>query len=262
MTALLSAAIYAVFFVYLSSALFYFWGARSGKERLTQAALALTVLGCILHFIALLLRTMLAERIPLTNGVEFLLTFTWATVLIYAVFAARNRLLTAGGIVMLISAVLISLVAFLMKPQLGAAAPLMPALQSPWLTVHVITAAVAYAAFTVAAGSAFIQICRSGSSIGDEQIYRLVGCGFALLSVSIVLGAIWAEQAWGRYWTWDPKETWALVTWIVYAIYLHLHRHREWRGSHARIMVIAGFILVLFTFFGVNYLLPGLHSYA
>jgi len=86
--------------------------------------------------------------------------------------------------------------------------------------------------------------------------------GFAALSLSIVLGAVWAEQAWSRYWSWDPKETWALITWIIYAAYLHLHRQEKWRGRNANIIVITGFILVLFTFFGVNYLLTGLHSYA
>jgi cytochrome c-type biogenesis protein CcsB len=82
-----------------------------------------------------------------------------------------------------------------------------------------------------------------------------------MLTVTIVLGAIWAEQAWGRYWSWDPKEIWALITWIIYAIYLHLHRQRAWKGQKANMMVISGFIIVLFTYFGVNFLLSGLHSY-
>ena len=83
-----------------------------------------------------------------------------------------------------------------------------------------------------------------------------------MMSLSIVLGAIWAEQAWGSYWSWDPKEDWALITWIIYAVYLHLHQRRVWRGEKASWMVIVGFVLVLFTLFGVNYLLSGLHSYA
>jgi len=154
------------------------------------------------------------------------------------------------------------LVVILMRDQLSAVAPLMPALKSPWLTVHVITAAVAYAAFALAAGLAAVQFFPAGQSIKDDHIYLLVGGGFVLLSLSIVLGAIWAEQAWGRYWSWDPKETWALITWIIYAIYLHIYRSRDWPGTTTRWMVIIGFALVLFTFFGVNYLLPGLHSYA
>jgi cytochrome c-type biogenesis protein CcsB len=128
--------------------------------------------------------------------------------------------------------------------------------------VHVLTAALAYAGFALAAGLAVIQLLKTGPSFQDENIYSIVAAGFVMLSLSIVLGAIWAEQAWGSYWSWDPKEVWALVTWIIYAIYLHLHRNRDWRGKNASIIVIAGFVLVLFTFFGVNYLLSGLHSYA
>jgi cytochrome c-type biogenesis protein CcsB len=103
---------------------------------------------------------------------------------------------------------------------------------------------------------------RGAGASGEEAIYRIVAVSFAMLSLSIVLGAIWAEQAWGSYWSWDPKEIWALVTWIIYALYLHLRRQRGWEGQNASMMVILGFILVLFTFFGVNYLMSGLHSYA
>jgi len=107
-----------------------------------------------------------------------------------------------------------------------------------------------------------IQFFPVGQGIREDYTNLMVKCGFALLSLSIVLGAIWAEQAWGQYWSWDPKETWALITWLIYAVYLHLYRSREWRSNYARWMVIIGFLLVMFTFFGVNYLLPGMHSYA
>lgn len=260
MKAILEIIIYVVLFSYLTAALLYFWGA--GRDRLQQAALSLAWLGWVLHLAALAIRTVLTGRLPLTNGVEFLLCFTWITVLLYLIFALRQQNNAAGGVVMLLSAILVAMVAFLMKDQLGIVVPLMPALKSPWLAAHVITAAVAYAAFTLAAGLAAMQLWSADHNIADDNVYLIVGGGFALLSLSIVLGAIWAEQAWGKYWTWDPKETWALVTWIIYAIYLHLYRSREWRGNNARIIVIGGFILVLFTFFGVNYLLPGLHSYA
>lgn len=260
MKAILEIILYVVLLSYLTAALLYFRGA--GRDRLRQAALAPAWLGWVLHLAALAIRTVFTGRLPLTDGVEFLLCFTWITVLLYLIFALRQQNDAAGGVVMLIAAILVALVAFLLQEQLGMAAPLMPALKSPWLAAHVITAAVAYAAFTLAAGLAAMQFFRADHSITDDNVYLMVGGGFALLSLSIVLGAIWAEQAWGKYWTWDPKETWALVTWIIYAIYLHLHRSREWRGNNARLMVIGGFILVLFTFFGVNYLLPGLHSYA
>jgi len=163
---------------------------------------------------------------------------------------------------MLISALLVGSIIVLMKGQLGEATPLMPALKSPWLTIHVLTAAVAYACFALATGLAIIQLTRAETKITDGIIYRIVAGGFVMLSLTIVFGAVWAEQAWGSYWSWDPKETWALITWIIYALYLHLHKRLGWKGKTASIMVIAGFVLVLFTFFGVNYLLSGLHSYA
>lgn len=259
---MLTVVIYAVLFSYLLSALLYIGGSKTSNYKIFKSALILAILGCVLHLAALIMRTILAGMLPLTNGLEFLLTFTWITVSMYLLLSYRYQLKAAGGIVMLMSGLMISLVVILMKGQLGSVSPLMPALKSPWLTVHVITAAISYSAFTLAAGLAAMQFFPAGRAIKDDYVYLLVAGGFALLSLSIVLGAIWAEQAWSRYWSWDPKETWALITWIIYAIYLHVHRSREWRGTSARWMVIGGFILVLFTFFGVNYLVPGLHSYA
>ncbi|HQA07313.1 MAG TPA: cytochrome c biogenesis protein CcsA [Syntrophomonadaceae bacterium] len=262
MEVLMDELLYVVLFCYLASALLYFWGNNYAKNWVVKVALVLAILGCILHLVILVMRTVLTGMLPLTNGLEFLLSFSWITVLLYLLMQTRYPIQSAAGIVMLISALLVSLVAILMKDQLGSVAPLMPALKSPWLTVHVVTAAVSYSAFALAAGLAVVQFFKTGQSIKDDYIYLLVGGGFALLSLSIVLGAVWAEQAWGRYWSWDPKETWALITWIIYAIYLHVYRSRDWPANTTRWMVIIGFGLVLFTFFGVNYLLPGLHSYA
>jgi len=105
-------------------------------------------------------------------------------------------------------------------------------------------------------------LVKTGSEERDDIIYRIIMAAFSLLSLSIVFGAIWAEQAWGSYWTWYPKETWALITWIIYALYLHLHKKRDWQGKNLCLVVVMGYLLVLFTFFGVSYFLPGLHSYA
>jgi ABC-type transport system involved in cytochrome c biogenesis permease subunit len=262
MVMILAVVVYAVLFSYLLSAVLYILGNKTSNDKILKSALILAILGCALHLTALIMRTILTGMLPLTNGTEFLLTFTWITVLMYLILSSRYQLEAAGGIVMLISGLMVSLLFILTKGQLGSVSPLMPALKSPWLTVHVITAAISYSAFTLAAGLAVMQFFPAGRTIKDHHVYLLVAGGFALLSLSIVLGAIWAEQAWGRYWSWDPKETWALITWIIYAIYLHVHRSREWKGAAARWMVIGGFILVLFTFLGVNYLLPGLHSYA
>jgi len=120
----------------------------------------------------------------------------------------------------------------------------------------------AYSAFALAAGLALLEIRKNDLSENNDWVYKIVVFGFVMLTLTIVIGAIWAEQAWGTYWSWDPKETWALITWIIYALYLHLYRRKSWEKRNLNILAVVGFILVLFTYFGVNYLLPGLHSYA
>jgi len=96
----------------------------------------------------------------------------------------------------------------------------------------------------------------------DELTYQMVVFGFLFLTIGIITGAVWANSAWGKYWTWDPKETWSLITWLIYAIFMHLRIMRGWSGRSLAYVSILGFLAVLFTYFGVNYLLSGLHSYA
>lgn len=251
--------VYSTLGLYALASAFYFIGLK--KEGLLGPAFGITIIGLIFNLIALALRTIMGGRLPLTNGYEFVLSFSFLTVLMYVIYEYRTKFRNAGGIVMLINTLLFLSIVLLMPSQINYIGPLMPALKSPWLASHVITAIIAYSAFALAAGLALIQLNKHVPE-SDENIYKIVVAGFATLSLSIVLGAIWAEEAWGSYWTWDPKETWALITWIIYAVYLHLHRQRGWRGNNSNILVVAGFILVLFTFFGVNYILSGLHSYA
>ena len=234
----------------------------SYNRRIAGAAFLLSVTGLITASLALIARTMLIGRLPLANGAEFALCFAWFTVLIYLIYEVRSKNGGAGGAVLLIAALLIASILILMPNQLGDNRPLVPALKSPWLTSHVLTAVFAYGGFALAAGLAAMQLRTTASPQGDAWISRIIGISFIMLTITIVLGAIWAEQAWGRYWTWDPKEDWAMITWIVYAIYLHVHRQRFWRGKNSNILAISGFIIVLFTKFGVNFILSGLHSYS
>jgi cytochrome c-type biogenesis protein CcsB len=155
--------------------------------------------------------------------------------------------------------------------------PLIPALQSNWLTYHVMTCFLGYAAFAVSFGASVAYLIKnkdapptteedSGSlpalEMLDELIYKANAVGFLLLGIGIITGAVWANYAWGSYWSWDPKETWSLITWFIYAAFLHARLTRGWRGRKTAILSIIGFCGVLFTFFGVNYVLSGLHSYA
>jgi ABC-type transport system involved in cytochrome c biogenesis permease subunit len=253
--------LYGVLIAYIAGTLLYFAGNRVQNARALKTAFGLAMTGGILNILVLIYRGWLTGRLPLATGYEFIMTFTCITVLIYVMYEVKSGNGRAGGAVLLIASLLILSVAGLMRGEMGSLNPLMPALKSPWLTFHVLTAAVAYSGFALAAGLAITQL-RSTEITEDETIYSMVAISFALLSISIVLGAAWAEQAWGSYWSWDPKENWAFITWIVYALYLHLHRQRKYKGRPASIMVIAGFIIVLFTFFGVNYFMSGLHSYA
>jgi ABC-type transport system involved in cytochrome c biogenesis permease subunit len=246
--------------LFLISSCLYGLGYSSRREKLLQAAVIAAIAGALANLAALTARTIMTGRLPLTDGYEFLLCFTFVSVLLYLLYEKTSRTRSGGAGLMVITALLLGTVFLLMPQQHGSFTPLMPALKSPWLTSHVLTAVFAYSAFALAAALALVQLLKKDNS-HDINVYRAVGGGFVMLSISIVLGGVWAEQAWGTYWSWDPKETWALVTWIIYAIYLHIYRSKGWKGSNANLVVIAGFILVLFTFFGVNYLLAGLHSY-
>ena len=151
---------------------------------------------------------------------------------------------------------------------------MIPALKSNWLIVHVITCFIGYAAFAVAFGLSIMYLIKNRSdrpeeelsgyfpksTVIDELIHQMVLFGFLFLTVGIITGAVWANSAWGRYWGWDPKETWSLITWFVYATLLHARLMRGWRGRRIAYFAMLGFVAVLFTYFGVNYL-PGLHSY-
>ncbi|NPV91354.1 MAG: cytochrome c biogenesis protein CcsA [Firmicutes bacterium] len=261
MTALILPLLVLVLVFYLTAALLYLSGVGTVKGWVSRTATLSAAAGGICNLAVLVTRGVIAERLPLASGSEFLLIFIFLTVSMYLLYELKSGGRKAGGVVMLIAA-LLALSVLLMRGQLYEVSPLMPALKSPWLAVHVLTAALSYAGFALAAGMAIMHLVRPGNSQLEANVYRAAAGGFAMLSLSIVLGAIWAEQAWGSYWTWDPKETWALITWIIYAVYLHLHRRPGWRGKNASGLVIVGFILVLFTFFGVNYLMSGLHSYS
>ena len=152
--------------------------------------------------------------------------------------------------------------------------PLIPALKSNWLIAHVITCFLGYAGFAIAFAISFMYLFKQRDVEGkssllsyfpkprvlDELTHQMVMFGFLFLSIGIITGAVWANSAWGSYWSWDPKETWSLITWFIYATLLHARMMRGWYGKRIAYLAIIGFMAVIFTYFGVNYL-PGLHSY-
>lgn len=208
-----------------------------------------------------------AGRAPFSNMFESLVLFAWALVLVYFIFRPRRELPLLAG-----ATALVALLALAYASTFGAEIkPLMPALQSNWLTFHVITCFLGYGGFTMAflAGLGFLGLqARGGEPKGDlgpvlESIMaRSNAFGFLFLTLGIITGSVWANSAWGTYWSWDPKETWSLITWLIYAVYLHCRFMRGWAGKRAVLISIAGFVAMVFTYFGVNFLLSGLHSYA
>jgi len=251
------------------------------SRRLLLAVKALTLLGLALHTAGLGLRWYESYQlghghIPLSNMYEALVSVSWCTVLVFFVMEQRFKSEALGAFIFPIVSIAMAY-ASLAPGVSDTIEPLIPALQSNWLTYHVITCFLGYAAFAVSFGSsiAFLIKRKKASDASstseellpnlqvlDEIIYKANAVGFLMLGVGIITGAVWANYAWGSYWSWDPKETWSLITWFIYAIFLHARLTRGWRGTSTAVLSIVGFIGVLFTFLGVNYLLSGLHSYA
>lgn len=245
---------------------------RPWAPRVGRVAVSLTVLGFLLHLGAVLARGAAAERVPWGNMYEFSLTGSLAATGAYLVLMWRGWTPVRELGVWIQSLVLLSLglaTAVLYTP----AGDLVPALDSAWLVVHVVAAVVSGGIFTVGAVAAVALLLRSrrGSPQGNSRqertgLARLVHVthlvAFPLWTFAVIAGAIWAENAWGRYWGWDPKETWAFITWVFYAAYLHAESTAGWSGRRAAWFALAGYFAFLFNYFGVNLWITGLHSYA
>jgi cytochrome c-type biogenesis protein CcsB len=214
----------------------------------------------------LVFRTIGTGHGPFTNQYEFAVAFGWGMIAAYVYFEHRYHIRTIALLILPITAALL-----LYAMSVGATAnPLVPALQNNLLlTIHVAVAIVAYGAFSVSFAAAVLYLIQPPEGkpglpkleLLDEMGYRAVIIGFPLLTMTVVLGAVWAEIAWGSYWSWDPKETASLLTWLVYGAYLHARVARGWVGRRAAWLLIAGFASVLLCFFG-NLFFGGLHSYA
>jgi cytochrome c-type biogenesis protein CcsB len=256
------------FVVYIISAVLFLVHVSGITKKLERVAMLITLIGFLFHTVAMVVRTLGAGRLPFSNQYEFALSFGWGIVLSFLVLHKMYKFSSIGAFVMPLGILVMGYASL----QSRAVRPLMPALQSHWLTFHVGTAILSYGAFALACGIAVIYIIDSKRTsekrilkdpeISDMLSYRVIVFGLLMLTIVIISGAIWAQKAWSRYWAWDPKETWSLITWIIYAIYLHLRLRRNWRGKAAAWFAIIGFISVLFTFVGVNILLPSIHSYA
>ncbi len=234
---------------------------------------------------------------PLSNLYESIVFFAWTVLLLYGLFEARYKYRSVGAFVLPVAFLAMAFAQYgapLVRSAgliIGSEAlgnfsiptgiqALLPALQSDWLLYHVVTCFLGYAGFAVGAAVSIMYLVRAGKEDGagavktggvfslfpparllDQINYQAIMIGFPLLTLGIVTGAVWANYAWGSYWSWDPKETWSLIVWLIYAAFLHARITRGWVGKRAAILSIVGFAATVFCYLGVNLLLSGLHSY-
>jgi cytochrome c-type biogenesis protein CcsB len=272
-------------FIYFAAFVLYLFRLIAGKDLWGRLATAAVWLGLAIQTAAFLMRWKASYdlgigHIPLSNLYESMIFFSWTIAFLYILLERHTPNKSVGAFVMPFA--FLSLAYASISPGMNnEIQPLIPALQSNWLTTHVVSCFLGYAGFSIAFGCGLIFfLTRMGSSHAESTaqpagtwtrhlpsfdtldllIYQSTAFGFVLLTVGIMTGSIWAHYAWGSYWSWDPKETWSLITWIIYAIMLHARFVRGWRQQRMAVMTIIGFASVLFTYLGVNYL-PGLHSY-
>ncbi len=271
-------------FAYLLSAALYIFVFVFRAQKLGKLATGVTIIAFLINTAGIGMRWYESHQMgigyaPLSNMYESLVFFSWAIAIFYLglEFAYKNRSL--GAFAMPFAFVSMAYASF--SSQFGKEIkPLVPALQSNWLIAHVITCFIGYASFAVASGMGIMYLLKNSheSRVGkkptgsvfdslpdlrviDDITHKTLIFGFLWLSAGIITGAIWANSAWGTYWSWDPKETWSLITWFIYAAALHARFTRGWGGTRIAWLAIIGFLAVIFTYYGVNFLLSGLHSY-
>lgn len=236
---------------------------------------------------------------PLSNLYESLLFFTWGVTFLSLVLESFTSLSLLGAIISPLAMFIVGFATLSLPDGMQKAAPLVPALKSNWLMMHVSIMMFSYSTLIIGSLLSIVflvltkgkQVNLKGSSIGsitiqevetfrnvdsndgvvkgklnlleslDNLSYRIIGLGFPLLTIGIIAGAVWANEAWGSYWSWDPKETWALITWLVFAAYLHTRITKSWQGKGPAVLASLGFVVVWICYLGVNFLGKGLHSY-
>lgn len=271
---------------------------------LTKIGQFSTIIANVLLFFILCSRWIVAGYFPLSNLYESLLFLTWTLLIIYLYIELKTKSKLIGAILIPVALLINGFANLTLSPEMQKSSPLVPALQSNWLMLHVSMMLLSYA--TLIMGSLlcilFLVISKYKNidfkSIDDSSLplynimldyyeakllapsnemselgklkllqsldnwsYRIIGLGFPFLTIGIISGGVWANEAWGSYWSWDPKETWALITWLIFATYLHARITKGWEGKKTAILGGLGFFVIWICYLGVNFLGKGLHSY-
>ncbi|MDP7536230.1 MAG: c-type cytochrome biogenesis protein CcsB [Methylococcales bacterium] len=271
--------------LYVMATATYFFNLLTNKSFSGVVATSLTWAATGMGFVGLLVRwreSYLIDpeigHIPVSNLYEVFILFSIITALIYLRYEQRYKTRSMGGFVLtVISAAVAFLLWYTVERQADIIQPLVPALNSYWMKIHVPANFIGYGSFSLAAmiglvfllkgkmeavaPKAFLTQRLPELTLLDDVMYRAIALGFAFFTLATILGALWAAEAWGGYWSWDPKETWALIVWLNYAAWLHMRLTKGWRGNPMAWWSIVGFFVTLFAFLGVNMFLSGLHSY-
>ncbi len=238
---------------------------------LTWSAAAMGLAGLMVRWHESYLISPEVGHIPISNLYEVFVLFSVITSLLYLYYEQRYRNRQMGAFVLpVISAAVGFLLWYTFERQAQEIQPLVPALQSYWMKLHVPANFIGYGAFSLAAmvGVAYLLAARGmlagrlpAPEVLDDVMYKAISVGFAFFTIATILGAVWAAEAWGGYWSWDPKETWALIVWLNYAAWLHLRMVKGLHGPLLAWWAVLGLLVTLFAFLGVNMFLSGLHSY-
>nr|YP_009244100.1 cytochrome c biogenesis protein [Gelidium elegans]AMK96342.1 cytochrome c biogenesis protein [Gelidium elegans] len=272
------------------------------SQSIGNLARLITIITNIAIGIALLIRWSTHGYFPLSNLYESLLFLSWGTTIVHLILEKQNNSKLIGAISTPISLFTIAFATISLPIDMKKASPLVPALRSNWLMMHVSIMMISYATLIIGSLlSILFLIVSRGKNVNlkgksynynslnnaelkynipnlyiiytdqpkninlleriDNLSYRTIGLGFPLLTIGIIAGAIWANEAWGSYWSWDPKETWALITWLIFASYLHTRLTKSWQGKKPAILASIGFLVIWICYLGVNFLGKGLHSY-
>jgi cytochrome c-type biogenesis protein CcsB len=266
-------------FIYFLAFLVYLTGMVMNRAFFSRLGTYLSLLGFLAQTVAIILRWIESYELgmghaPFSNLYESLIFFAWTLMFLYLILEWRTKNRSIGAFVTPLAFLAMAYASF--SPNINSQIqPLIPALKSNWLISHVITCFFGYAAFALSFGVSIMYLLKRldtedknnlflklipSTTILDDLNYQMIVIGFLMLTLGIITGSVWAHSAWGTYWSWDPKETWSLITWLVYASVIHTRLVKGWTGKKTAILSIVGFACVLFTYFGVNYL-AGLHSY-
>ena len=251
--------------MYIIAMTLHFTGVGFKSELMQRFGFIVFIVATVAHTVYFFWRWQVVGYIPMANQFEFGMSFALGISICYIVMRFKWQWITSVGMPATVALMMYA------STRSMEVRELMPVLRSPWFSVHIATAVVAYAAFALAAcaGLKYLYLMKKGESEDgsllveiDHVSYRLIALGMLFFTIVILSGSLWAVDAWSAFWSWDPKELWSLITWIVYAIYLHQRLRRDWRGKRCAILAIFAIGVVLFTYIGVNTFLPGLHSYA